>query len=222
MANMELVNVFLEGKLGKLFGRKWTLAVNSPSEAMRAIDINTKGRFREYLLGDGGKKFYKVALQKKDNLIDPKEELHNPSGKSDIYIIPTIKGASSGTGKIIAGIILVIIGIVTIKFGGAVLISAGIGLIIGGVIQLLTKIPKDRPNEEIGGGSNLFQGNSTNLFQGQSVGLVYGRALVTPLPVSMSLSTQNLGQAGQSFDQDVLNEIQREKREKDSNPPVGT
>jgi predicted phage tail protein len=199
MQNTKPVNIFLEGKLGKLFGRKWSLCVASPAEALQAININTKGKLKEYLLNDGAKKFYKVALQKKDNLINPKEEIKNPSGQSDIYFIPTIKGASSGTGKIIAGVVLIIVGVLTLKFGiGGYLITAGIGMILGGVVQLMTPVPKmAQPSAEVDQRQSYgFQGYSVTIFQGSSVGIVYGKSLVAPMPISASMENIDIGRYG--------------------------
>lgn len=202
MSEKKPVKVFLEGKLGKLFGRKWELFVNSPSEAIRAIDINTKGKLKEYLLNAGAKKYYKIALQKKDNFINPREEVKNPSGQSDIYFIPTIKGSSSGTGKIIAGAVLFVIGaILTVgSYGslsslGVPLMSAGIGLMLGGAVQLMTPVPKmAQPSAEPDlRQSNTFQGNAVNVYQGSSVGIVYGRALVSPMPVSLATENKDIG-----------------------------
>lgn len=202
MQNTKPVNIFLEGKLGKLFGRKWSLCVASPAEALQAININTKGKLKEYLLNDGAKKFYKVALQKKDNLINPKEEIKNPSGQSDIYFIPTIKGSSSGGGKIIAGVILVIVGAVlavgsygSLSALGVPMITAGIGLILGGVVQLMTPVPKiAQPSAEVDQRQSYgFQGNSVTIFQGSSVGIVYGRSLVAPMPISASMENLDIG-----------------------------
>lgn len=50
-------------------------------------------------------------------------------------------GNSRGTGKIILGVVLVIIGILTYAYGGAFLIGTGISLIIGGITSFLIKKP---------------------------------------------------------------------------------
>lgn len=41
--------IYLHGRLGQKFGKRWTLAVDSVSEAMHAIDINLKGEFQNIL-----------------------------------------------------------------------------------------------------------------------------------------------------------------------------
>ncbi len=194
--------IILGGKLGALFGKEWNLYVNSPAEAIQAIDINLKGKLREYLSTKGGKKYYKIALSKKDNLLKS-NELDNPTGENDIYVLPIVRGKSSGTGKILASIGLAIVGItlavVGVMTGNIFLIKAGFMLaniadvlLIGGIVQLLTPVPKFNANttNSDGGsrGSNIFEGNSVATSQGGAVGVVYGRMLVTPMPISLSYS----------------------------------
>ncbi len=195
MAN-ELTRIHLGGKLGKLFGSEWTLNVSSPAEAIRAIDVNTKGAFSTYLRKDGEKKFYKVALQKKDYLLG-KDELRNHSGKSDIFIMPTIKGKNSGIVKIIAGVILIVVGILLYEFGGAFFVKAGgllivaglvgmgASLVLGGITQLLAPVPKKYNQAQ----SSNFAGNAAAVTQGQAIPLVYGRCLVKPIPIAVSFDS---------------------------------
>ena len=61
MLNKPLVNVYTEGSLGKYLGNiHWKFAVSNPCEALRAININTKGKLNEYLIGKGKNKYYKI------------------------------------------------------------------------------------------------------------------------------------------------------------------
>ena len=202
-----MTNVYLTGKLGQIFGKKWVLDIKSPAEAVRAINANTKGKFVEYLEKNKNK-YYKVALQKKDNLINP-EEIRNRSGNNDIYIMPTIKGSNSGFGKILAGIAFLVITYYTFGAGSGAaaglfgmtasetaVIGYGIGasLVLGGITQLLTPVPSFDQNSggnEDGRQSTLFQGNASTIFQGGAVGLIYGRALVAPMPISLSINNSD-------------------------------
>lgn len=197
-----LTTIHLGGKLGQLFGKRWDLLVNSPAEAIRAIDINLKGKLRAYLSKEGAKKFYKVGVGKKDCLID-KGELYNRSGNSAIHINPAPRGKASGGLKTIAGVVLMVVGLVLAgPTGGAstwltklgtAMAFAGASLAIGGIVQLLTPVPNFNNNPEGGEtrGSNLFGGNASAITQGGAVGLVYGRALVTPMPVSISFDNKD-------------------------------
>ena len=197
------VKIHLLGKLGQVIGREWEIFAENPAEAIRAIDINTKGKLREYLSGDGGKKFYRVSLQKnsaKSSL--EAQELYNKSGSSDIYIVPVVNGSNSGWGKILAGVVLLVVsygfgagffGAATstmAKFGAAFTMSMGAALVLGGISQLLT--PTSKEGEEMKS-SSVFQGNATTVYQGGCVPIVYGRTLVTPMPIGIAFSSDKIG-----------------------------
>lgn len=186
-----MTTIHLGGKLGQVFGKRWELQVSSPAEAVHAIDVNTKGAFKQYLMEGGHKRCYKVAVGKRTSLLDAKE-LRNRSGQNTIYITPAIKGAGSGVGKIIAGVILVIVGVLLYEYGGGyiaaagvVLILGGASLILGGIEQLLTPVPKKTQQLQ----SYNFQGNAVSVNQGVCVPLIYGRCLVTPIPVCINFDS---------------------------------
>lgn len=195
-----MAKVFLEGSLGRRFGREWELDVKSPTEALRAINANTKGAVREYLSGEGAKKFYKVAIDKKKNFLT-KDEVGAKTGSRDIYIIPTINGSGDNSGVIMA---IVGIALIWLTWGTGSSIVAGWGaspnavtaiqmvgfsMLLGGAMQLLTPTPKIGENSSDQQTSDLFQGNATAISQGNPVPLVYGRALVAPMPISFNITT---------------------------------
>lgn len=204
---MALTNVYLHGRLGKLYGREWRLDVRSPAEAIRAIDVNLKGLLRDHLSKEGTKKFYKVCLGNLDNALD-KSELTTNSGRVDIHIAPVPKGRKSGGAKILAAIAIV----VATYFGGPALgLKAGsmfytvayttaASLAIGGIVQLLTPTPSfNNDSDGDGRGSSLFQGNSVVTTQGSTVGLVYGRMMVTPMPVSVAFDNYDQAASANNF-----------------------
>lgn len=191
-----MTNIHLIGSLGRRFGEKWTLDVRSPAEAIRAIDINLKGALSEYLSGPARNKPYKVALQKRENVIGADEVTHR-SGMGDIYIIPTIRGANSGLGKIVVGVGLLALAYfsagatagssLAVLFGGATaqttLIGFGVSFLLGGITQALTPNPQSPTTQS---NSFAFPGNSTSVVQGGCVPLLYGRALTTPVPIAIT------------------------------------
>lgn len=197
----KLTKVFLHGRLGKLYGKEWNLAVRSPGEAIRAINSNVNGKLIQQLQKEGTKKFYKICLGNTENALD-KNEASNPSGNVDIHIIPVVKGKKSGWAKILAAIAIVIISIyyppaaALLKAYPSVAVavySTAASLFIGGVQQLLTPVPNFNQNSDGDGrGSNIFQGNSSIVSQGSTVGLVYGRMLATPMPISVSFDNYEI------------------------------
>ncbi len=189
--------VYLHGNLGRKFGKEWRLNVRSVAEAIKAIDINLKGALKQYWREKGRDKKYKIKVGEYF-LNDEKEILSNSDKPKEIHIMPFIKGRSSGLGKIIAGIVLIIVGYFT--FGstsawGMALISGGVGMALGGVVQLLTPIPNFNQNAgqssaTFGGGA--FQGNAATAIQGAAVPVVYGEMMVAPTPIAISLSNQDM------------------------------
>ncbi len=184
MTELKPVKVYLEGRLGQRLGKVWELYVSSPGEAIRAINANTKGALERFLKGEGANKYYKIALQERENIIGGEAEINNPSGQSNIYIMPAVKGS----GKFINFIAAAVLIVVGIYFKMPFLVKMGVALLITGAIQLLTPMPKDESSEEDQRQSGIFQGNTTTILQGTSVGLVYGRALVAPMPISISIN----------------------------------
>lgn len=207
----DLTTVVLVGSLGRAPGVNhsvWHLDVKSTAEAIRAININTQGALERYLVGPARNKGYRIALQKRDNVIDPKE-VPNRSGRSTIYIMPTIRGRNSGVGKIITGVALVALAIVSQQYellpyawsavgttawaaAGTLAIGFGTSLILGGITQLLTPTAKGLAGSQDTNGSTAFQGNASAVVQGGCVPLVYGRALVSPIPISISVSNDDV------------------------------
>lgn len=136
--------------MGARFGRthKFYLDTNSPAEAVQALMSQLKG-FREYLMGakDNGVGF--AVFAGKQNLAE--DELKHPVGSDDIRIAPMILGSKSGgVFNIILGAVIIAASLVADyftygRFGAATnyaTYSMGAAMIIGGVVQLLTPMPK--------------------------------------------------------------------------------
>lgn len=179
--------IFLHGYLGRMFGKYWNLDVKSVKEAMEAININTKGKFRKYFLTKGRSKLYYVKL---GNYItnEPEELCANCGESTDIHIFPYVYG-QSGVVKIIVGIVLIVVGVLAKQ---PWMIKVGVSLIIGGIVTLLTPIPNwGGFNAGEQGVSNIFDGNGLIANQGFVIPIVYGRMAVNPIPISVSLRNED-------------------------------
>jgi predicted phage tail protein len=210
----KLTTIHLVGSLGRAIGHhKLELDVYSVTEAVRAIDIITNGKMSRYLSGPGKDRLYRVALQRRDNTV-AYEELRNRSGRSDIYIMPTIRGRNSGGGKILAGIALLVLAYFTgglaagasgwagagatastgASFSalGSVVVGFGVSLVVGGITQLLTPQARTSTNAEAAQ-STAFQGNASAVVQGGPMPVVYGRALVPAVPISITVENNDVG-----------------------------
>ena len=90
----------LHGELAKFVGQdEFEAVMRTSAEAIRFLVTNFP-KVEAYM----SDKYYQVLVGKED--ID-KEDLHNPTGQSDIHIVPVITGAGSGTGKTLLGAALI-------------------------------------------------------------------------------------------------------------------
>ena len=112
--------VRLEGELGEKFGEVWNLNVQTPHEAIRAIECQTRG-FRKHIVDNAEKGIgYEVIIG--DQGIKQEEELLYPAPmRDDFTIVPIVQGAKSrGFGMILMGIALfVTAGMASGAFGTA-------------------------------------------------------------------------------------------------------
>ena len=161
--------VVLRGELGKQFGRIHEFELNTPAEAIRALCANFEG-FQQALISSAERGVgYMIQVGK--DAIEPLQEMHNPTGRSEeISITPVLVGAGGGFGQIAAGVALVAAAIVLGPLGGGFLgLGAGVGgggavgvgfltagassaigfigasLVLSGTAQLLSPQPADLP-----------------------------------------------------------------------------
>lgn len=134
-----LTTIKLYGAL-RQFGREFSLCVRSPAEAIKALCIQIPGF--ERFLSNAKSRGLEFAVFRGSKNIEEKELGYHGTG--EIRIAPVIVGRKRG------GILQTIVGAVMIVAGifllatpfGAPLIAAGIGLVAGGVIQMLSPQPK--------------------------------------------------------------------------------
>ena len=214
---MRVIKVY--GSLAKFLGqRSFRAAVNTPAEAMRFLVANFPN-LREhmaekfYKVGVG-----KIDL----DIGDQPEQLHYPTGKAEaIRIVPVIGGAKSGTAKILIGIGLIAAAfIIGPAAGGFLGIGAGLGgatgagaavsmglvsgsfasavgmigvsLVIGGVAQLLTPVPKTSYDETDPSKSYSFSGIQNVSRQGVPVPICYGEVLVGSVVISAGVNAEDI------------------------------
>ena len=194
-----LRKIKLYGQLAKFIGQRVLEAdVATAAEAVRMLVANFPGL--EKHMAD---QHYRVTVGTYDLTLD---EIHDPAGQQDIMIVPVMAGAGA-VGRILAGI-----AIVALSFGIGALASAGVtlggiggigtigtafvgigaSLILGGVAQLLSPVPKVPQ----GAGSDNdprktfnFSGIQQTSRQGVPVPCVYGLTLVGSVVISAGVDT---------------------------------
>jgi predicted phage tail protein len=196
-----LRKIKLYGKLAKFIGHRMLEAdVASAAEAVRFLLANWPEL--EAHMHD---QHYRVAVGTYDLTID---ELHDPAGAAPISFVPVVAGAGA-VGRIILGAALIVGAFFT---GGAtigllglaapiavstVLLGVGASLVLGGVAQLLTPIPKipqgvsnsGKDTDEDPRKSYSFSGIQNTSRQGVPVPIVYGETVVGAVTISAGIDT---------------------------------
>lgn len=167
-----LRSVRLYGVLGARFGREYRLAVASPREAMRALAAQVPG-LRAFLETSRERGLVYAVFVGRRNL--PEAELDFGAGAADIRIAPVMTGSKkSGLFQTVLGAIMVGVGVMT---GNFALGAAGVGMMAGGVVSMLSPQAAGLSTKEQAENtpSYAFGGAVTTVAQGNPVALGYGR-----------------------------------------------
>lgn len=186
-----LRKIKLYGQLGARFGRVHELAVDSAAEAVRALGFMLPG-FDAHLTQSKDRGVGYAVFYGKRNI--GKDELANLPDSAEIRIAPMLVGSKRrGIFQIILGAVLIVVGAmagippnVTLA-----LINAGIGLVIGGVVQMLTPTPRGRSSEDDKSANYNFNGPINTQAQGNPVPVLYGELIVGSAVLSAGISTQD-------------------------------
>ena len=194
----QLRTIKLSGSLARRFGRSHRLAVANAAEAVRALCATRPG-FEKFLMEakDNGLVF--AVFSGTHNLKE--DELQNPAGDDVIRLVPVISGSKkAGVLQVIVGAVLIVAGaFVGTYFGwtgiggqiGVGMISMGVSMIVGGIIQMLSPTPKNQQREEDNRRSYSFSGPVNVKAQGNAVPLLYGELIVGSVVVSAGISTED-------------------------------
>ena len=133
-----MITVCLYGGLRE-YGRRFVLHVETPAEALHALFTQIKGLRRR--IRDG---VYQVRFDGKDQSEETISSVFRRPADGVLHIVPRVQGAGKNGGLIqtVIGAVLIVVGAFTSWAGGTQLIAVGIGMVAGGVAQMLTKQPK--------------------------------------------------------------------------------
>lgn len=193
-----LITIKLLGAAGRTFGRSHRLAISSPAEAIRALCTLHPG-FQAWVLNQHDQGVaWRVVTDTPYGLAA--DELQRETSAETIVFAPLLHGAGGNTGsvfQIVLGVALIALSFVSfgttalagVLSGGLGSISMGfigVGLLLGGIAQLITPTPK-KPKEPRQ--SNLFTRNSNDGGFGEIVPVLYGQRRVrSPRVISFNLS----------------------------------
>jgi predicted phage tail protein len=186
----------LYGKLGAQFGRVHRLAVASTAEAVRALCVMLPGFQAELMTSKDRGVAYACFLGK---LNISKDDLQLAGGSDDIRIAPVTVGAKrGGVLQFIVGAVLVIVGAFTSWSGGTALISMGVSMMAGGVVQMLSpqQAQSSAADAVENGASYNFNGPVNTTAQGNPVPVLYGRMIVGSAVISAGILAQEQAYVG--------------------------
>jgi predicted phage tail protein len=204
----------LYGPLAERYGAVHTVFAQDLITALRIIDCNhpgflyyvRKGRFH-CANGDGRLRWKEtpdtvsVTRGKSQAQEIPEHALAVPRSKGDWHLVPVLEGAKGGTFKTIFSIIvggaLLFTGI-----GGAVagavglststITTMGMGLLLGGISQLLAPTPKTDTSEKKPT-SFSFDGPSEVGDEGGPIPLLFGELVIGSFPIASSVESTGTG-----------------------------
>ncbi|QJI11935.1 tail assembly protein [Pseudomonas sp. ADAK22] len=183
-----LTTILLFGQL-RQFGRSFKLSVRTPAEAIKALCVQIPG-FERFLSNAKSRGIEFAMFRGKTNLGEGELAY---SGDGDIRIAPVITGSKR------AGILQTIVGVVLLAVSyifpvtAPYLAPAGIGLVAGGVIQMLSPqagglktsaAPENTPGYAFGSAKNTTA-------SGNPVPLCYGKRRVGGAIISAAIYAED-------------------------------
>lgn len=194
-----LTTIRLYGALGARFGRVHKLAVQTSAEAVKALCVNFDG-LEDYLMNAKKNGMTFAVFRGKRNI--GAQDFKELGGGSDIRIAPVMEGSKkAGIFQTILGAVMVVAGIVmTVISGGtasplaASLMVSGVGMMAGGIYQMLSPQPKglqgrDDPDNKP---SYAFGGAVNTLAMGNPVALLYGEREIGGAIISAGIVAEDI------------------------------
>ncbi|WP_267398975.1 tail assembly protein [Pseudomonas sp. GM_Psu_2] len=173
----------LSGPLARLFGRthRYFLDRGTAEEAFSALR-NTLDGFREAIVALERRGLVYAVFRNRENVGADRFEL---CGTQEIRIVPVLRGSKrAGVLQTVVGAVLIVAGLFVSGLSGGLaapigsaMVSAGIGLVAGGVIQMLSPqakglktsaAPENQPSYAFGSAKNTTA-------SGNPVPICYGR-----------------------------------------------
>lgn len=186
-----MVTVRFYGAL-KQFGTQFQLDVKDTAEALKALFSQLPNLRQTMQQG-----FYKVRIGRQylDNRHLEQGLFYRLKKGMTIHITPVVAGAKKGgVFQTIAGAVLTIVGIVMLYTPAAAyapnVIGMGVAMMIGGVAQMLTKMPSmNTGNQAEKKQSTSFNNIHNMVAQGQPVPLAYGQIRCGSMIISQGVET---------------------------------
>lgn len=176
------------GVLREQFGKEWRLQVDSVQEGIRLLAVQIQGLEQFFLNAHLKGLRFAIFIDHRTTISEQEVDMQNNAEL--IRIVPIVEGAGGNSGvlQLIAGAVLIAVGVFT--FGttsatGVAMIGAGAGMAIGGITSMLMpKVTTSDANSD-GNKSNYGFGSAvTTVAQGNPVPILYGQREVGGFVIS--------------------------------------
>lgn len=181
-----MIRLFLYGQLAKDYGEYLDFEAKTPREAVTALAYQCP-KYKKYLTENN----WHIILGKQENEITAQELDIGLGNYKEVHLIPEVMGRGKW-GTFILGAIITVVSVIWWNPSG---IAAGVGMMIGGLIQATTKIPGINDNkveEQDKRASFLFSGAVNTSTQGLPIPRGYGRLLIGSAVISAAVYAENI------------------------------
>lgn len=187
----------LHGDL-KRFGSRFDLCIRTAAEGLHALYLQIPGLRQRIQEG-----WYQVRIAGRDATPDDvTARLHEPlPAGAVIHIVPRMEGAKSGGAfQFIAGAVMVVAGAIisyasagTLSAFGVGMMKVGAVMMVGGVVQMLTPMPKtpSTSHADNGKASVYFSSVDNMIAQGNPVPIPYGEIMCGSRVISQEITTRD-------------------------------
>ncbi|MBM6605540.1 tail assembly protein [Enterobacteriaceae bacterium RIT814] len=196
-----MTRIELGGVLGKTFGKVHNRLISTTHEATRALAATVEG-FEKFMISSQRRGLTYAVFRGKNNIGE--DDLNYPISEDVIRIVPVVIGSKkAGVLQTILGAVLVVVGAVGMftpwgqALGGATwgsyAMQAGVGLMAGGIIQMLSPQPAGLASKQDADNraSYAFGGVTNTAAQGYPVPLLYGRRRIGGAIISAGIYVED-------------------------------
>lgn len=176
------VKLYFYGEMRDEFGVSFEVEARSPREAVTALMYQSE-KYKDIL----GNNDWHIMLDGKEGIDISEDQLDMDLGRvREIHLIPRIEG-SNGTLSFVAGAVITVVGMFT---QNPAIIAMGVGMMVGGIVQMTTKLPgvaninRETADEKA---SFLFDAPTNSSTQGVAIPRGYGRMLIGSQVISAAL-----------------------------------
>lgn len=202
--------VFLHGNLGRKYGKEpISIFSHSLRDVFRGLCCMFGHKFKEEIKSGA----WNISTGKRKGNIIKNENLRTQAeidmyfSEDEIHVWPAVVG-SGGVGRIIIGVVLIVIAIVIVvcfpvafaasgylgMIGVGLLVGIGVSLISAGVSMMMNKPPtvKSADAEKDKKPSFLYNGIVNTIEQGGCVPIVYGRHMTGSTVISSGVTVEKI------------------------------